>query len=242
MDSRRQFLIRLAEDAPSRTEQAIALLWYYEQAQIFTERSATDLAGDIQDEGFGEQNVARLRNALKSSRLTVNGTTRGAFRINASRFQELSDKYSHLLDIVEPTPTSSVIPLEYVDGTRTYLVKLVRQINGCYDAGYFDASAVMIRRLVESLLIEIYISQNRQAEIRQGNAFMMLNDLITHITSDAQVTKSRNFVKGLTLAKDIGDTAAHDRTYNTPKQDIDDNTLALRRVVNELLVLAGIRV
>lgn len=70
---------------------------------------------------------------------------------------------------------------------------------------------------------------------------MMLNNLITYITSDTQVTKSRNFVKGLILAKDIGDTAAHDRIYNTPKQDIDDNILTLRRVVNELLVLAGIR-
>lgn len=157
MNGRRQFLRMLAEDKPSRVEQAVALLWYYEQAQIFTERSASDLAGDIQDENFGEQNVTRLRSDLRSSRLTVNGSTKGAFRINASRFQELSDKYSHLLDIVEPTPTSSVIPLEYVDGTSTYLVRLVRQINGCYDASYFDASAVMIRRLVESLLIEIYI-------------------------------------------------------------------------------------
>ncbi len=241
MDGRRQFLQRLAASGSSRTEQAIALLWYYEQAQVFTERSASDLAADIQEEGFGDQNVTRLRNALRSNRLTVNGTTRGTFRINAARFQELSDRYSELLDIVEPAPTSSVIPLDYVDGTRTYLVRLVRQVNGCYDAGYFDGSAVILRRLIESLLIEVYIAQNRQAEIRQGNAFMMLNNLIIYITSDASIIKSRNFVKGLNLAKDIGDTAAHDRNYITPKQDIDDNMLALRRVVNELLVLSNIR-
>lgn len=233
--------MRLTETNPSRAEQAIALLWYYEQAQIFTERSAQDLATDIQDEGFGDQNVTRLSDALRKSRITVNGTTRGTFRVNAARFQELNDRYSGLLGIVEPVATSSVIPLEYVEGTRSYLTRLVRQINGCYDSGYFDASAVMIRRLVESLLIEVYISQNRQAEIKQDNAFMMLNGLIVHITNDQQVTKSRGFIGGLVLVKDIGDTAAHDRTYITPKQDIDDNKLALRRVVYELLVLSGIQ-
>lgn len=240
MEGRRQFLVRLSEGTPSRIEQAVALLWYYEQAQIFTERSATDLAADVLDDGFGEQNIPRLREALRRSRLTVRGTSADTFRINAARFAELSASYARLLDIIEPVATSSVIPLEFVAGTRTYLERIVRQINGSYDAGYFDASMVLLRRLAETLLIEIYISQNRQAEIRVGNAFMMLNDLITHITSDTHITKSRNFVKGLTLIKDLGDTAAHDRTYITPKQDIDDNVLSVRRTIRELLVLAGI--
>lgn len=241
MDGRRQFLLKLAELNPSRLDQAIALLWYYEQAQLYTERSASDLTSDIEEEGFGRQSASRLRELLRRSRFTVGGTGRGTLRINAARFQELSDRYSGLLDIVEPQATSSVIPLEFVAGTRTYLERLVKQINGSYDAGYFDASAVMLRRLMESLLIDIYIAQGRQADIKVGGAFMQLNGLINYVLNDPLVDKSRGFGRGMNLIKDIGDTAAHDRVYITPKQDIDDNKTALRRVINELLVLAGIR-
>lgn len=241
MDERRQFLLRLAEQNPSRLEQAIALLWYYERGQIFSERSVSDLVADIREEGYGNQQVGRLRDGLRRSRDTVRGSAPDSFRINAARSQELSHRYSDLLDINEPEATSSVIPLDFVAGTRTYLERLVKQINGSYDAGYFDASAVMLRRLAETLVIEIYISQGRQAEIRQGGVFMQFNNLIMYVVNDTSVTKSRALSNGLNLVKDLGDTAAHDRTYITPKQDIDDNKTALRRIINELLVLSGIR-
>jgi hypothetical protein len=241
MDGRRQFLLRLAELNPSRVDQAIALLWYYEQTQLYSERSAPDLVCDIEEEGFGRQAITRLQKTLRKSRFTVGGSVKGTFRVNAARFQELSDEYLRLLDIVESQITSSIIPFEFVAGTRTYLERLVKQINGSYDVGYFDASAVMLRRLMESLLIEVYISRNRQADIKVGGAFMQLNGLIKYILSDLQIDKSRGFAQGMNLVKDVGDTAAHDRAYITPKQDIDDNKTAIRRVINELLVLAGIR-
>ena len=40
--------------------------------------------------------------------------------------------------------------------------------------------------------------------------------------------------------KQIGDTAAHDRTYITQQGDIDDLKTKYRKLISELLVLAGI--
>jgi hypothetical protein len=40
--------------------------------------------------------------------------------------------------------------------------------------------------------------------------------------------------------KDIGDTAAHDRTYITQQTDIDDLKSKYRRLIKELLVLSKI--
>lgn len=242
MESRRQFLQRLAERNPTRLEQAIALLWYYERTQLYAERSASDLARDIEEDGFGSQNATRLSNSLRTSRSTVVGAVRGTFRVNAARFQELSENLSELLNINEPVATSTVIPMDFVNSTRRiYLERLVRQINLSYDAGLYDATAVLTRRLAESLIIEVYISQSREQEIRQNGSFMMLNGLISHLMSDTSVTKSRNFRRGINVIKDIGDTAAHDRTYITPKEDIDDNRSQMRRVISELLTLSGIR-
>ena len=41
--------------------------------------------------------------------------------------------------------------------------------------------------------------------------------------------------------KRLGDTAAHDRTYITQQVDIDDLKARYRKLVAELLVLAGVK-
>ena len=43
------------------------------------------------------------------------------------------------------------------------------------------------------------------------------------------------------IVKELGDTAAHDRTYLTKPLDIDDNKLAFRRLIQELLGLSNIQ-
>lgn len=240
MDDRRKFLQKIASQNPSRAEQAIALLWFYEQTQLYLERSVIDLIKDIEEDGFGSQNTSRLKDSLSRSRSTVRGTSKDTFRINASKFPSLTQKYGQLLDIAEIKPTSSIIPLEYVSGTRVYLERLVNQINGSYDFGFFDASAVLVRRLMESLIIEIYIKNSRTAEIKNANGFFQLNGLITILSNDGIINTSRNLNRGMNFIKDIGDVAAHDRTYITPRQDIDDNKTIIRRTINELLILSGI--
>jgi hypothetical protein len=137
--------------------------------------------------------------------------------------------------------SSSVIPTEFVSGTRTYLERLVKQVNGSYDSGYYDASLVLLRRLMESLIIEVYIKEKRVSEIRDGSVICSLNKLIGIILNDDQIHKSRAFKDGLILIKDLGDTAAHDRNYITPRMDVDENKRKLRRVIYELLVLSGIK-
>jgi hypothetical protein len=68
----------------------------------------------------------------------------------------------------------------------------------------------------------------------------MLDRLISHVVSDAQVSLSRNAPKTMREVKQLGDTAAHDRTYITPQIDIDDLKARYRRLIQELLGKAGI--
>jgi hypothetical protein len=68
----------------------------------------------------------------------------------------------------------------------------------------------------------------------------MLEKLISYICSDNNITLSRNSPKTMKNIKDIGDTAAHDRTYITQQTDIDDLKSKYRRLIKELLVLSKI--
>ena len=76
-------------------------------------------------------------------------------------------------------------------GTRKYLEQLVRQINGCYEAGYYDACATLCRRLMESLIIECYLTAGRGHDVQRNGVFVMLDGLVAAITSDKAMSRPR---------------------------------------------------
>ncbi|MEJ2223653.1 MAG: hypothetical protein P8X49_00785 [Syntrophobacterales bacterium] len=51
--------------------------------------------------------------------------------------------------------SQNILPHAMVAGTRGYIERIVFQINGSYEKGWFDACAVMMRRLLETLFIEL---------------------------------------------------------------------------------------
>jgi len=104
----------------------------------------------------------------------------------------------------------------------------------------FDACAVLCRRLMESLIIEIYIHQKRHSDIQYDGVFFMLDRLIVHVGNDQNIQLSRNIAKTMREVKQLGDTAAHDRTYITPQIDIDDLKARYRRLIKELLLASGV--
>ena len=48
------------------------------------------------------------------------------------------------------------IPIEIVDNSRGYIVNVTRQANRCFQNDAFDACGVMVRRLLETLIIEVF--------------------------------------------------------------------------------------
>lgn len=240
MIDRKQFAQEISQLNLTRGEQAIALLWYYWRTQTYEERTASELASDLAEEHLGRPNVTVLHNYLSKSKQTVKGKRPKSFQLHAKYVPILDDKYGHLLKLKKADTTPSVIPDSFVRGTRPHLENLVRQINGCYNAGFFDASAVLIRRLIESLIIEVFIHHRLVHEIRVNNAFLMLDGLISKVSNHSQIHLGRNTPPTLEDVKTLGDTAAHDRTYITPTEDIDELKLRIRRAVKDLLAKADI--
>lgn len=240
MNKRKAFSEKLAELDLKHVERAIAFLWYYRQTGEYEERSASELANDLHEDDFPKPNITRLNEELIKSKCTVRGKQKNTFQLDIRKVSELDEKYSTLLKIKRHQPNDSILSASFVSGTRKYLEDIVRQINSCYELGLYDCCAVMCRRLMESLIVEIYIQDGRKSEIQKGGAFMMLDDLIKYICGDKKVTLSRNTPKTMKEIKEIGDIAAHDRTYITEQTDIDDIKLKYRRLIRELLVLSKI--
>lgn len=241
MKTREGFARELAKLTLSHTDRAIAFLWYYRQTQQFEERTAPALANDLHEEHFPKPNVTRLRRDLSRSKNTVRGKRNGSFQIDVRRLPDLDTKYGPILKIKNVEVSEAIVPAEWVNGTRRYLEQLVHQINGTYDYGFYDGCATLSRRLMESLIIEIYVASNRVYEIQENGVFQRLEKLIAIVRNDKNVALGRGTPKTMEDTKLLGDTAAHDRVYITTQLDIDDIKTRYRRMIRELLNLAGIR-
>jgi hypothetical protein len=138
--------------------------------------------------------------------------------------------------------TQSVVPRSIVRGTRGYIEKVANQANGCYEKGWYDACAVLVRRLIETLIIETYEKHSIATKIQnpQGD-FFYLRDLIAHCLSEPAWNLSRNCKAALPKLKDVGDKSAHSRRYVAQRGDIDPLLADIRLVVQELLYLAGLK-
>jgi hypothetical protein len=136
-------------------------------------------------------------------------------------------------------PSDSILPRELFSNTRGYIEKIVHQINGSYDYGFYDCCAVMCRRLGETLIIEIYESQGRAKEIKgPDDNFLMLSGLLGVLNKDRSINLGRNAKRGLESLKDLGDKSAHNRRFNARQPDIDGIKSDLRTAAEELLHLA----
>ena len=138
--------------------------------------------------------------------------------------------------VKKANPTNNLYPLEMFDDTRTYIKRIASQGSVCYDYGLYDASNVMMRRLLETLIIETFERKGRESEIKgkDGN-FFYLKDLIDTLISDTKISISRNSKQGLKQLKNLGDLSAHNRRFLAKKSDIDNNKDSLRIVIEELL-------
>ena len=138
--------------------------------------------------------------------------------------------------------SEQVIAFSLARGTRGYIEKIVNQVNGCYESGWFDACAVMIRRLVETLIIETYEHHGIADTIKNPNGdFFYLSDLIDSASSETTWNLSRNAKAALPRLKSVGDLSAHSRRFIAHRSDIDTIITDLRVVIQELTYLAGLK-
>lgn len=135
-----------------------------------------------------------------------------------------------------------MIPRSIVRGTRGYVEKVVNQANGCYENGWYDACAVMVRRLIETLIIGAFEKYLIADKIQgpQGD-FLYLRDLINRCLSETKWNLTRNCKQALPKLKDVGDKSAHSRRFLAQRGDLEPLLPDIRFVAQEMIFLAGLK-
>lgn len=139
--------------------------------------------------------------------------------------------------------SEQVIPFSYVSGTRRYIEKVVNQINGCYERGWFDGCAVMMRRLIETLIIEAFEYHGIASKIKNPATgdFYSLDVLITNALAEPKWNLGRVTKRMLPDLPMVGNLSAHNRRFNAHRDDIDKDIRNFRAVVQEFIALAELK-
>jgi hypothetical protein len=138
--------------------------------------------------------------------------------------------------------TQPVIMMSLVRDTRGYIEKVANQINGAYENGWYDACAVMLRRLIETLIIETFEHHKIESRIQNSSGdFLYLRDLIDKMLAEKTWNLGRNTKQALPKLKDVGDKSAHSRRFVAQRGDIQPLLADIRTVVQELLYLSKLK-
>lgn len=126
--------------------------------------------------------------------------------------------------------------------TLYYIQSTVSQINVTYSNACYDACAVMIRRLLETLIIECFENYHIADQIQDASEnYLPLEELVIRVGECKSWQLGRNTKKGLKSLKETGDLAAHSRRYVAHRKDIDGLATALRVSAQELALIAGLK-
>lgn len=131
-----------------------------------------------------------------------------------------------------------LFPMELIKDTRGYIENIGYQANACYHYGFYDAALVMVRKLLETLIIELFESRKLSDKIMDSSGhFLFLSDLIPIFSQNTDWALSRNTKTSLPTIKKFGDLSAHNRRFNAKKSDLDGLKNDLRIVIEELIHL-----
>ena len=138
------------------TKKAIVILWWVNRENPGKPMTVYALAQTLSKHRLGNPNRVVLAKGLAASPLTLkNGH---GFVLKAGAHETVTAWLTDLLGNAVPNvdQTSGYLPEPMWDKTRGYVEKVCFQLNGSYHYGFYDGTAVLIRRLIETLIIEGY--------------------------------------------------------------------------------------
>lgn len=136
-------------------------------------------------------------------------------------------------------PSFALFPSDLFENARPYLRNTAAEAALCYDYKLGNACLVMVRKLLESLIIEVFEHHSVQERITTASGnYYFCEALIDELLKEKYLWKmSRNAVAALPRIKAKGDLAAHSRYFNARPSDIDGLKDDIRLVLEELIHL-----
>jgi len=228
----------------SNAEKALAVLWYFDHEKPGSKKSAGELTKLLMDHHIGTPNQTALVIAIGKTKL-ANKDRRG-FCLRPGSRKIIRDWFPELAE-AQPRMDHAFgyLPEPVWKDTRGYVEKLCRELNGTFKNGYYNSAAVMLRKLLETLIIESYEFLKREQEIKdESGEFLMLRDLVERACGEGLhqgLGIGRDSKRALKDARDIGNWSAHARRFSANPHDLTKFQSGIRLLVEELISISNLQ-
>jgi hypothetical protein len=114
--------------------------------------------------------------------------------------------------------------------------RVIEEANECYRSKCYNACAAMLRRLVESLIIEAFEAKGIESKIKVDGEYQELKALIGKAVAEQQLRLGRNTRDALPKLKFFGDLSVHSRRNLVRESDLARLHGDVRVAVEELAI------
>lgn len=228
----------------TNAEKALTILWYHDCRQPDLAITAGQLTRLLSDHRIGTANSTALGDALRRTKLVFDKRT--GFSLKPGSRKVIRGWLPAHLEGIQPAMdhASGFLPEPVWRSNRGYVEAVCRELNGCFRAAYYNGAAVMLRRLLETLIIEAYEHLKRESEIKDGGGnYFMLADLTERACGEkghSGLNLGRDAKVALKDARQIGNWAAHARRFIAHASDLTKLQSGARILVQELIEIADI--
>ena len=134
----------------SNAEKALAVLWYFDREQADVAKTSGQLTKVLSDHHIGTPNQTALAEGIRKTKLA--NESRNGFSLKPGSRKVIRDWLPDL-DGIQPAidHAAGYLPEPIWKNTRGYIEAVCRELNGAFHHGYYNAAAVMLRRLLEPL-------------------------------------------------------------------------------------------
>lgn len=137
---------------------------------------------------------------------------------------------------IEINASDSLFPQLIFHNTRGYLISFAGEASKCYDLGLYNSCLFMLRKITETLIIELYESKSIQTKIINNNGdYFQLSDLIKSVTTEPSWKLSKIVKENLPKIKLLADSSVHSKRFSAKRPDIDLIKTNIRIVFEELI-------
>lgn len=134
--------------------------------------------------------------------------------------------------------TDELLPMDILDTAPYYIKLTAKQMNQCFECCLYDAVLVVMRKLIETLIIECFERYGIDDNIKddKGN-FFFLSELIPRFVVADKWNVSRNLETYIKMVKKYGDLSAHNRRFLAKRSDMNIFKFEMRQVIQEIIMI-----
>jgi hypothetical protein len=133
------------------------------------------------------------------------------------------------------------LTVEIVGGTRRYVENVMRQVNRSFQCECYDACGVMVRRLLETLIIEVFEKKGIADMIKDGGNYFMFTALVNKLIETPETPVGRTTKAALPKIAKVLNNCAHNRVFNVGPKQLQRYQTDIEIALTELVSLWDIR-